>query len=82
MATDRSIHEQIASLVAQEHALRERLAAHEITPDEEHAELRELETALDQCWDLLRQRQALRDAGQDPASASIRPASEVEGYLG
>jgi hypothetical protein len=82
MATDSGIHEQISSLVAQEHELRERLQAHEIAPEEEHARLRELEVALDQCWDLLRQRQALRDAGGDPDSASVRPASEVEGYLG
>jgi len=50
--------------------------------DEEQARLREVEVALDQCWDLLRQREALRNSGGDPASASIRPAGEVEGYLG
>lgn len=82
MTTDRGIHEQISDLVAQEHRLRAQLQAHQIGPEEEQARLRELEVQLDQCWDLLRQRQALRDAGEDPASAAVRPANEVEGYLG
>jgi hypothetical protein len=82
MTTDGSIHEQITALVAQERALREQLQAHEIEPAQEQARLKELEVQLDQCWDLLRQRQALRAAGEDPAAASVRPANEVEGYLG
>ena len=36
---------------------------------------------LDQCWDLLRQRRALRETGGDPGEAEVRPADEVEGYL-
>jgi hypothetical protein len=36
--------------------------------------------ALDQCWDLLRQRRAKRHAGQDPDQAHVRDASTVEGY--
>ncbi|HEX2374478.1 MAG TPA: DUF2630 family protein, partial [Actinomycetota bacterium] len=43
--------------------------------------LHEVEIQLDQCWDLLRQRRARRDAGQDPDSASVRPEGTVEGYL-
>ena len=82
MTTDRGIHEQITDLVAQERELREQLQAHEIEPGEEHARLRDIETQLDQCWDLLRQRQALRGAGADPDQASVRPVSEVEGYVG
>lgn len=82
MTSDRGIHEQIADLVAQEHQVREQLQAHEVSPAEEHARLRELEVQLDQAWDLLRQRQARRDAGEDPARAEVRPAGEVEGYLG
>jgi Protein of unknown function (DUF2630) len=82
MTTDPGIHEQISGLVAQEHDLRRRLEANEISATEEHERLRALETQLDQCWDLLRQRQALRDVGEDPAAASVRPAAEVEGYLG
>lgn len=48
--------------------------------DQEHARIKELETALDQCWDLLRQRRARRTAGEDPDGASARPAGEVENY--
>ena len=82
MTTDRGIHEQISDLVAQEHELRTQLQNHEIEPAEEQARLRDLEVQLDQAWDLLRQRQALRDSGGDPDAASTRPPSEVEGYLG
>ena len=75
------IHQQITELVAQEHRLRDRRQAGDISSDEEHAQLQELETSLDQCWDLLRQRDALRRAGQDPDGAHVRPAGTVEGYL-
>jgi hypothetical protein len=81
MTTDRSIHARITDLVTQERELRAKLQEHEIEPEEERARLQDLEVQLDQCWDLLRQRQALRSAGDDPAAASVRPASEVEGYL-
>jgi hypothetical protein len=74
---DDAIHEAITQLVEQEHQLRSQ-PSH---TDEQRTELRRLEEALDQCWDLLRQRQALREAGQDPSAASARPAAEVEGYL-
>jgi len=82
MTTDRGIHAHISELVVQERQLRAKLQEHAIKPEEERAGLQELEVQLDQCWDLLRQRQALRDAGDDPATANVRPASEVEGYLG
>ncbi|MCW2785842.1 MAG: hypothetical protein JWP74_2359 [Marmoricola sp.] len=82
MTTDHGIHEQISDLVTQEHELRAQLQAHEIEPAEERARLRRVEAQLDQCWDLLRQRQALRDSGGDPGTASVRPVTEVEGYLG
>ena len=49
--------------------------------DIERSELDRLDVALDQCWDLLRQRRARRNANQDEADAAIRPASQVEGYL-
>ena len=81
MADDSGIHAQISTLVSEEKRLREALQAGEIKPDEEHARLREIEVQLDQCWDLLRQRDALRDYGNDPDQAAVRPASEVEGYL-
>ena len=82
MTTDEGIHAQISQLVAREHELRAQLQAGEIDREEEQEQLRKLEIQLDQCWDLLRQREALRNSGGDPASASIRPAGEVEGYLG
>ncbi len=42
---------------------------------------RRVEIALDQCWDLLRQREGLRNAGRNPDEAQLRPAGEVESYL-
>ncbi len=48
--------------------------------DEELARVRDIEVALDQCWDLLRQRRARRVAGQDPEDVAVRPAGVVEGY--
>jgi hypothetical protein len=74
------IHHQIAELVSQERALREQLQSGAISADEEHQKLREVEESLDQCWDLLRQRDALRAVGKDPASAAPRPVQQVEGY--
>ena len=82
MAEDVDIRHHITELVSTERALREQLAAGEISTDEEHQRLRRLETELDQCWDLLRQRQALRDSGGDANEAAARPESTVEGYLG
>jgi hypothetical protein len=74
------IHHQIAELVARERSLREQLQAGAISAGEEHQQLQEVEAALDQCWDLLRQRDALRAVGKDPASAAVRPAEQVENY--
>ena len=80
--SDGSIRERISELVNEEHALRDRLTSHQISPAEEQARLRELEIELDQCWDLLRQRQAKREFGQDPDTAQVRDARTVEGYQG
>ncbi|MEU0935684.1 DUF2630 family protein [Embleya sp. NPDC005971] len=77
---DKQIRERITDMVEQERALREQLAQGGISGGEEHRRLADVEAELDRCWDLLRQRQALRDAGADPASAAARPAREVEGY--
>jgi hypothetical protein len=82
MANDPGIHQQISDLVAEEKRLRDQLQAHEIEPSDEQTQLRRIEVQLDQCWDLLRQREALRSSGSDPDGAAVRPASEVEGYLG
>jgi predicted nuclease with TOPRIM domain len=76
-----TVHQHINDLVAEEHSLRERLAKGEISADEEHARLKAIETELDQLWDLLRQRQARSEFGQDPSGAAARNESTVEGYL-
>ena len=77
---ENQILEQVRSLVEQEHELRSRVQEGELAPDDEQQQLRRLEQALDQCWDLLRQRRARRDAGQDPDEAAPRPVNEVEDY--
>ncbi|SEJ22187.1 Protein of unknown function [Arthrobacter sp. yr096] len=69
--------ERIQSLVEEEHRLRD--AAGTGTGDET-ARLAHLEAQLDQCWDLLRQRRAKKDAGGNPDDASARSVNEVEGY--
>ncbi|HEY9292025.1 MAG TPA: DUF2630 family protein [Microlunatus sp.] len=82
MADGQEILDRIHELVDEERQLREQRAESEIGSEAEHARLTALETELDQCWDLLRQRRALRDAGGDADQATVRPASEVEGYIG
>jgi hypothetical protein len=78
---DSEIFGRINILVDEEHTLRERLAQGDLTADEEHRRLRSLEEELDQCWDLLRQRRARRDVGENPDEATSRPTGEVEDYL-
>jgi hypothetical protein len=78
---DKQILHRITALVDEEHGLRTRAQAGQIDSEEEHNRLRELEVALDQCWDLLRQRRAAREFGTDPNVTEARPVSEVEGYL-
>ncbi|MBB5778530.1 DUF2630 family protein [Nonomuraea angiospora] len=77
---DDEILTRISALVDEEHELRNRLTQGEVTTDEEQERIKQLETALDQCWDLLRQRRARRSAGEDPDNAAARPANEVENY--
>jgi hypothetical protein len=76
---DPHIHGTIEQLVAEEHELWQRESAGEAT-EADRTRLQELKISLDQCWDLLRQRRALREAGGDPDAASIRPADVVERY--
>ena len=76
---DLQIVARIGELTDEEHKL-ERAPAGEALSDSELERLRSIEVALDQCWDLLRQRRARRDAGQDPDLASARPEAVVEGY--
>jgi alkylation response protein AidB-like acyl-CoA dehydrogenase len=77
---DKQLLDRIGALVEEEHAL-ERQATGEGLDQDQQDRLRDLEVQLDQCWDLLRQRRARRDAGQDPDAASVRPEGTVEGYL-
>lgn len=78
---DTQILNQIGDLVREEHELRDKVARGELPSDLERERLRALEWALDQCWDLLRQRRAHREFGEDPDHAQPRPESDVEGYL-
>ena len=78
---DNTVLSRIHGLVDEEHKLRQQLSKGEITSDEEHARLKEMEEALDQCWDLLRRRRAAREVGNDPNSEQAHSVSEVEGYL-
>lgn len=80
--TDSETLARIRDLVAEEKDLRARLQRRDITESEEHDRLRRVEIELDQCWDLLRQRRALRETGGDPREATVRPAGQVEGYSG
>ena len=77
---DKEILSRIDELIMTEHDLRSQLAAGALTSDEERARLRSAEEALDQCWDLLRQRRARREFGENPDGAAVRSAAEVEGY--
>ena len=78
---DKEILGHIDELVRTEHDLRAKLAAGELSRPEEREQLRAAEEALDQCWDLLRQRRARREFGESPDESSARPAPEVEDYL-
>jgi hypothetical protein len=77
---DRQLLDRIGDLVEEEHAL-EREASADGLDEEQQTRLRHLEVQLDQCWDLLRQRRARRDAGLNPEDAQVRPEGTVEGYL-
>ncbi len=74
---DEGIHSRIELLVAEEHELFERGSQGGLS-DAEHHRLEELKVGLDQCWDLLRQRRALREAGYDAGAAQVRDPEVVE----
>ena len=74
MATDQSVVKHIKDLADEEHHLYEK---GDLT-DAERERLKLINIALDQYWDLLRQRRALREAGRDPDEAGARDASTVE----
>jgi hypothetical protein len=73
---DESVLKSIHRLAEEEH----RLYSHEALTNADRWRLAKINVELDQCWDLLRQRQALRDAGRNPAEAHVRPPETVEGY--
>jgi hypothetical protein len=73
---DQSVLGHIDQLVKEE----ERLYGKNGLTEEDQARLAEVKVALDQCWDLLRQRRALREFGEDPDKAKVRPAKIVENY--
>jgi hypothetical protein len=75
---DKQILAHISDLVEEEKRLR---AGHAGLADDERARLRTLEVQLDQAWDLLRQRRAKEETGEDPEQAHERPGDEVESYL-
>ena len=74
---EKDILGRISSLVEEEHKLR-KTPEHD---DAQRARITELETQLDQCWDLLRQRRAKRQYGENPDEAEPRPEPQVESYL-
>jgi hypothetical protein len=76
---DQTIHNRIEELVAEEHHLHE-LGAEGGLNESERRRLEEVQVRLDQWWDLLRQRRALRDAGRDPEVAHVRDVQVVENY--
>ncbi|MET7475211.1 DUF2630 family protein [Streptomyces sp. NPDC005648] len=81
MEQDRRILHRITEMVEDERKLRASLASGEIDNETEQQRLGQLERELDQCWDLLRQRRAKEEFGENPDDASVRPSSQVEGYI-
>jgi Protein of unknown function (DUF2630) len=77
---DKAILVEINRLVDEEHRL-EAEAVGRGPGNPEHEQLKSIETTLDQCWDLLRQRRARREFGDDPDQAAVRDAATVERYL-
>jgi predicted nuclease with TOPRIM domain len=81
MTSERSILTHIDELVAEEHGLRAKHSSGEGLTDDERERMRRLEVELDQAWDLLRQRRAKSEFGDDPENATERGPGEVETYL-
>jgi hypothetical protein len=73
---DQPVRKHIEHLVDEEHRLRDQGTL----SDSEHQRLKAIQVEPDQCWDLLRQRRALREFGKDPDQAHVRPGEVVEKY--
>ena len=81
--SDESIAARIETLVDEEHELRHREAADSQDAerlDADRERLRAVQVELDRCWDLLRQRRAREEFGQNPDEARVRDADTVERY--
>jgi hypothetical protein len=74
--TDETVLAKITDLVHEE----QHLYGHDALTDHDQVRLQAIQVELDQCWDLLRQRRARREFGQNPDDAKVRPASVVERY--
>ncbi len=74
---DQSVREHIVKLVGEEHHLFDKQST---LSGEEQQRLQDIKVELDQCWDLLRQRRALREFGEDPEKARVRSKEIVENY--
>jgi hypothetical protein len=77
--SDEQIHGTIEQLVTEEHELWQREATGDVS-DADRQRMKQIGVSLDQCWDLLRQRRALREAGLDPEAAEVRRTEVVENY--
>jgi len=77
---DAEILQRIHELVDAEHRLRSEVSTGEVDRADEAVEISRLEETLDQCWDLLRQRRAHREFGQDVDESAVRATDVVEGY--
>jgi len=77
-AKESRVLSHIQRLVTEEHQLFE----HPTPSPEESKRLADIQVELDQCWDLLRQRRALRETGHKPSEAHVRPAAVVKNYEG
>jgi flagellar biosynthesis/type III secretory pathway chaperone len=75
---DKAVLKHVQRLVDEEHRLFEKASL----DDSEIERLAAVQVDLDQCWDLLRQRRALREMGRDPSEAHVRPAEVVKKYIG
>ncbi|MFF4692771.1 DUF2630 family protein [Streptomyces sp. CA-142005] len=82
MDQDQRILSRISEMVEDERRLRAELASGRIDSSVEQQRLGQLERELDQCWDLLRQRRAKAEFGENPDEAHVRPVGQVEDYQG
>jgi hypothetical protein len=79
MTSDSQLAAKIEELVAEEHQLAN-VGPDDSADQDRHARLQEVKVELDRCWDLLRQRRAREEFGQDPNDATARSADVVENY--